>query len=221
MNGPTFSRSRPNPPSRPNVRDGERGIARTAAMVIALLLGVVATAAGHAVVYPEEAPAGAYQRYTLRVPTERPVATTRVEILFPEGVRVIAFDDVPGWTLETARREDGGGIVRAVWTGTLPPERFVEFGFIGVNPQEEAVLGWDVIQTYEDGEEVAWTGPPDSATPASTTRIRAAGAPMSGESVATAELRSAADGGLRTTLLVAVAALAVALVSLGLVLRPS
>jgi uncharacterized protein YcnI len=182
---------------------------RVAALVLALSFGWTHALGAHAVVFPAEAPTGAYQRYTLRVPNERDFATVAVAITFPAGVRVISFDEVPGWTLEaTAGPEGEYGAAR--WTGTLPVGRFVELGFIGVNPGEPTALKWDVVQTYADGTEVAWTGPVESATPASITQIVAPGAPVE---------PSAPSGGLGTAL--GGAALILALISLGLSLRPA
>src|SRR5688572_6459178 len=75
-----------------------------------------AAASAHAVVLPGDAPTGAFQRYVLRVPNERAFATLRVAITFPAGVRVISFDVVPGWTLETTAGAAEGSVSAAVWT---------------------------------------------------------------------------------------------------------
>ena len=179
-----------------------------------LVIAFAGAVLGHAVVYPAEAPPGAYQRYTLRVPNERAFPTERVAITFPAGVRVISFDEVNGWALETSSADEGVTFSGAVWSGTIPVGRFVEFGFIGVNPTEEATLKWDVVQTYQDGTVVEWTGPVDSATPASLTLVRAPVAPT-----APAE-EVAATPPSNTPTYLAGAALLLALVSLGLSLRP-
>lgn len=169
-------------------------------VAIGLLVLFPAALFAHAVVHPGVAPPGAYQRYVLTVPTEREVPTTRVEIVFPAQVTVVSFADVPGWALEV--RTDGAGrIVGAAWTGTLPPERFVEFPFVAVNPRAEATIAWPVTQTYAGGEVVEWAGPEGSDTPASVTRV------------------TTGDGRAMGAWLGA-AALVVGLVALGLALRP-
>jgi uncharacterized protein YcnI len=112
---------------------------RAAASSFVLLLGLTSVLSAHAVVFPPEAPTGAYQKYVLRVPNERDFATTRVTIAFPSGVRVISFDDVPGWTLEATPTSEGA-YAAATWTGMLGVGRFVELGFIGVNPGEPTTL---------------------------------------------------------------------------------
>ncbi|HET7693975.1 MAG TPA: DUF1775 domain-containing protein [Gemmatimonadota bacterium] len=150
---------------------GVRTSIRRAAALVLLLLFPVSLGA-HAVVQPAEAPPGAYQRYVLRVPTEREVPTTRVEIQFPAAVTVVSFADVPGWSLEVMT-DSAGRIVGAAWTGTLPPQRFVEFPFVAVNPREDLRIAWPVTQTYAGGEVVEWAGPEDSETPASVTVIAA------------------------------------------------
>jgi uncharacterized protein YcnI len=174
----------------------------------AALLGLLAPAAlfAHAVVHPEVAPPGAYQKYILRVPTERHVPTTRIEIRFPEAITVISFADVPGWEIEV-RTDEAGRIVGAIWTGTLPPQRFVEFPFVAVNPRAETTLTWPVTQTYDGGEVVEWFGPEGSDAPASMTRI--------------AEPGTVADGGSGWPVWAAVAALLVGLLALGFALRPA
>lgn len=157
---------------------------------------------GHAVVHPAVSVPAAYEKYVLRVPNERDVPTVRVELEFPAPVHVVSFADVPGWDL-TVERDGDGRITRAVWTGELPVDRFVEFPFVAVNPDEEARLAWPAWQTYAGGERVGWTGPEGSETPASTTTIEAG------------------DGGPGWATILGGAALAVALVALGLGLRPA
>ena len=137
-------------------------------------LAVPAVALAHAVVHPRTSAPGAYEKYVLRVPNEKDTAkTTRVEIRFPAAVRVVSFGDVAGWQLDVAR-DTTGRVTAATWTGSLSPERFVEFPFVAVNPREDTALVWPVYQTYSDGERVGWTGPEDGETPASVTRIGAA-----------------------------------------------
>jgi len=165
-----------------------------------------AVAFAHAVVYPKKSATGAYERYVLRVPNEKTVATTRVEIHFPDGMRITAFEDVPGWQLQVLT-DSAQRIVGAVWTGTLAPQRFVEFPFMAANPKAATQLVWPVHQTYAGNDRVDWTGAKGSKTPASVTSI----APVD----STAGAPAAASGQWVQWI-----ALILALVSLGLVLRP-
>lgn len=169
---------------------------------LALLLGIPVLAFGHAVVYPRTSAPGAYERYVLRVPNEKTTATTRVEIRFPSDLRVTSFEDVPGWQLEVVT-DSAKRVIGAVWSGTLPPQRFVELPFMAANPKTGDRLVWPAFQTYADGERVEWTGDEGSKRPASVTTLGS----------------QDARGG--SSKWVAWVALALALVSLGLVLsRP-
>jgi uncharacterized protein YcnI len=170
-----------------------------------LFLGLPGVALGHAVVFPQTSTPRAYEKYVLRVPNERDVPTTRIELRFPSEVRVVSFGDVLGWTLTTVT-DSAGNITGAVWTGTLPPERFVELPFVAVNPETDATLVWPAFQSYADGERVEWGGPADSERPAASTRIAATG--------------EAGEGtGSETALYLAGGALLLALLSLGVALR--
>lgn len=161
-----------------------------------------APALAHVTVWPRTAARGAYERYVVRVPNEKDVATTRVELRFPAEVRIASFQEVPGWQLEVLT-DSAGKVVGAVWTGTLPPKRFVELPFIGVNPRSGERIVWPAYQTYADGQRVEWTGASETKTPASVTTLTAA----------------AGGSPSRTALWVALGALLLSLVSLGLALR--
>jgi hypothetical protein len=124
----------------------------------------------HATVSPVTSRPGAYERYVLRVPNESDNATIRIEITFPDAVRVISFLDVPGWKLE-AKMDNTGRAISAAWTGMLPPERFVELPFVAVNPKSGSRVAWPVVQTYANGQRVEWFGPVGSERPASVTAI--------------------------------------------------
>jgi hypothetical protein len=179
-------------------------VARAVLCLVVMSLIVPSLVFGHAVVYPKASTTGAYEKYVLRVPNEKDVATTRVEIHFPAELRVSSFGDVPGWQLEVLT-DSAKKIVGAVWTGTLAPHRFVELPFVAANPKTAATLVWPVFQTYGSSEKVEWTGPQGSKTPASSTLIAPAA-----ESVAAAKAPSP---------LVSYAALVLAVLSLGLALR--
>ena len=85
---------------------------RAQLILVATLITVPSVALAHAVVFPKTSSPGAYEKYVLRVPNERDVPTTRVELHFPPGLRVVSFGDVAGWNLQvltdTAERIIGG-----------------------------------------------------------------------------------------------------------------
>ena len=173
-------------------------------LLAAAILVAAPRAHAHAVVYPKASAPGAYEKYVLRVPNEKGVATTRIEIRFPADVRVVSFADVAGWRLEV-QSDAAGRVTGAVWTGTLAPQRFVELPFVAVNPKSAVTIVWPAIQTYADGDRVEWTGPENDKHPASATVI--------GDAAATGR-----SGGV-ATFIMSVAGLALGMLSLGLVLR--
>lgn len=185
---------------------GARHAVLGALVAMGLTLLAASLALAHAVVYPKASKAGGYEKYVLRVPNEKAVATLRVEIRFPAELRVTSFGDVPGWQLEVLT-DSAKRITGAVWTGSLPPQRFVEFPFVGANPKTATRLVWPVYQTYAEGPRVEWTGAEGSKAPASATTISESGA----------DAPPASGGG--PTRWVPWAALAVALLGLGVALR--
>jgi uncharacterized protein YcnI len=191
------------PPSSHSVRAAVRRILAGVSLAVACLALQAAPAFAHVTVWPRTAAPGAFERYVVRVPNEKNTPTTRVEIHFPAEVRISSFLDVPGWQLQVLT-DSAGKITGAVWTGLLPPKRFVEFPFIGVNPKTGTTrLVWPAFQTYADGQVVQWTGPAGSKTQASAT-----------------ELTTRSSGGAGSmSLWIALAALGIALAGLGLALR--
>jgi len=176
-----------------------------ALLVLAAILVAPSIVFAHAVVFPKASKPGAYEKYVLRVPNERDVPTVRVEIHFPEGLRVVSFGDVAGWKLQVLT-DSAQRVTGATWTGVLPKERFVEFPFVAVNPKDSTSLAWPTYQTYEGGERVEWTGPDSSKTPVSSTMV---GDP------AVVPVKVS-----RTSLYISIIALALALTALGVALRP-
>jgi uncharacterized protein YcnI len=174
-------------------------------LIVAGILVAPSILFAHAVVFPKTSTPGAYEKYVLRVPNERDVPTLKVELHFPQGLRVVSFGDVPGWKLQVLT-DSAQRVMGAVWTGVLPKERFVEFPFVAVNPKDSTSLFWPTYQTYEGGERVEWTGPDSSKTPVSSTVVSdPAAVPVKVS---------------RTSLYMSVVALLFALTALGVALRP-
>lgn len=140
-------------------------------LAAATLFVAPAGAFGQAVLLPKISEAGAREKYVVRVSNEGSIATARVEIRFPRSVKVVSFADVPGWPLEIFG-DSANHVIGAAWTGSLPPQRFVEFSFIAVNPKTAVRLVWPIFQTYSTGERVDWTGKEDAKAPASVTTIQ-------------------------------------------------
>jgi uncharacterized protein YcnI len=125
----------------------------------------------HIRIAPAESAAGAREKYTMRVPNEKQVATIRVEGEFPAGLNIYDFEFKPGWKIDF-KKDDKGKITAATWTGRIVPYQFVEFGMLGINPKEATTLVWKFVQYYEDGSKEEFTGPVGSRLPSPITTLR-------------------------------------------------
>jgi uncharacterized protein YcnI len=128
----------------------------------------IATAMAHVVVTPGEVETDSFEVFTLRVPTEKSVPTTRVELFIPDGVTVTSVQPTPGWKI--ALKRTNGRVTSIVLRGKLPPERFQQFSFQARTPAQEGTITWKAFQTYRTGEVVRWTGEPGDEE-ASTTKV--------------------------------------------------
>jgi hypothetical protein len=128
------------------------------------------TAFGHIRIAPIESTQGAREKYTMRVPNEKQVATIRIEGEFPSGVNVYDFEFKPGWKLDF-KKDDTGKNSGATWTGKLVPYDFAEFGMLGLTTKDAASLVWKFVQYYEDGSKEEFTGPIGSRLPSPVTTL--------------------------------------------------
>ena len=136
-----------------------QGSSKTLLAIVVALVGFNggASAGAQVTVAPATSRAGVTERYLLRVENDRQQPVTRVEIGFPRSVNVVSLGEHSGW--EEQPRVAGNRLSAVVWTGSLAPGRFSEFGFIGVNPATTVRLVWPVIITYADSaRSVWWTG---------------------------------------------------------------
>ncbi len=137
----------------------------------ALALACASLMFAHIRIAPTESAPGAREKYTMRVPNEKQVATIRVEGEFPAGLDIYDFEFKPGWKIDF-KKDDNGKIVGATWIGKIVPYEFVEFGMLGINPKEGASLVWKFVQYYEDGSKEEFTGPLGSRLPSPVTTLR-------------------------------------------------
>ncbi|HEX2295266.1 MAG TPA: YcnI family protein [Actinomycetota bacterium] len=148
------------------------------ALAGAVLTAVAPAASAHVTVQPNEAVAGSFSRFVVRVPNERPDAgTTKVVVKLPP-LAFVSFEDREGWKrkvrmveldepLQVADTEITETVGRVTWKGgRIGPGEFTEFGFSARMPDGEESLVFEALQTYSSGEVVEWTGAPDSETPA-------------------------------------------------------
>ena len=81
----------------------------------------------HIRIAPTESNLGAREKYTMRVPNEKQVGSSKIEGEFPAGLQVYDFEFKPGWKIDF-KKDEKGNIIGATWTGKIQPYEFVEFG---------------------------------------------------------------------------------------------
>jgi uncharacterized protein YcnI len=157
----------------------------TAAVLVAVVALVPATAEAHVTLQPASQPKGASDVVVgFAVPNESAngANTTAVEIDFPTknpvlGVRAQA---IAGWTATVDRvtlskpvTTDDGEITEAVskvtWTATAGgygPDQYMIFSVLaGTLPSKGNQVVFKVLQTYSDGTVVSWIQPIVKGTP--------------------------------------------------------
>ncbi|MCD9024197.1 YcnI family copper-binding membrane protein [Cohnella silvisoli] len=181
-------------------------------LVLFLSIGFAGLASAHVTVQPKEVPAGSYQVFTVRVPSEKEAATTSVKLAIPDGVAVSRIEPKPDWTYEIEKGAEDK-FVSVTWKATgkgLGATEFGEFRVQGKVADDAKELVWKAYQTYSDGEVVEWTGAADADKPASVTAVTAAAGEGDGHGAAPSGASGEAedkDGRDTLTLSLAVAGL--------------
>lgn len=194
---------------------------------LALLAGGAAPALAHIDVLPAQVTQGEAQQFTIRVPNERDLPATRVQVDFPPQITVYSFAaPPPGWTMRTVTGPDKrfSGVV---YSGSLPVSQYVDFQVLGT-PFEAGTAIWKTRQTYADGsvkpwtaapekpgEESAETGPTDPG-PAAAVTVAEPGAAEATTTAPAATARTKDDSGAAIWLgVIAIAISALSLLALG------
>lgn len=141
--------------------------------MLAVLFVFAGVASAHVTVAPNQVPANSWQKFVVKVPTEKDIPTTKVKVVVPDGAEVMQVEPVPGWTFN-AVKDANGKITALTWTADgkgLLPGQFIEFPIMAKVAQDAKGLRWKAYQTYSDGSLVKWIGPEDSDHPASVTKI--------------------------------------------------
>jgi uncharacterized protein YcnI len=155
-----------------------RKIAALAAPSLAALMLFAAAASAHVTVAPAESGTGAWETYTLKVPSEKEAATVQVDLRIPAGAEFKQYEPAPGWKVTVE-----GNKVSWIATGEgILAGQFQRFYFTVKNPDTAGDIAWDAYQHYADGSLVQWSGEEDSATPHSVTEIVQSAAGGSGHS---------------------------------------
>jgi uncharacterized protein YcnI len=158
-----------------------------------LVVFAMPPAEAHVTVVPGEAPAGATQRYCIRMPSEKSVPTIGVEAELPPKLEVTGVESPAGWKV-TTRKDRQGRIVSASWDGgSIPPRHSLEFAVVGRNPETPTNLIWKAIQKYKDGSEVHWIGSSQAQFPAAVTYVREKRSKLSSTAVCSQEASPSSD----------------------------
>lgn len=127
----------------------------------------------HVTVNPATSGVSSWETYTIKVPVEKDMATTKITLKIPEGVEFQQYEPVPGWKV-SEQKDTSGKIKSVTWEATgegILPGQFQQFTFIAKNPDKEQKVPWDAYQQYKDGDIVEWTGDEKADKPHSFTTI--------------------------------------------------
>ncbi|WP_379153466.1 YcnI family protein [Paenibacillus sp. sgz5001063] len=166
-----------------------RKITILAAPSAAALMLLTAVASAHVTVAPAESTTGAWETYTLKVPSEKDAATVQIDLRIPEGAEFKQYEPVPGWKVAI----DGNKIS---WTSTgagIEAGQFQRFYFTAKNPDTAGEIAWDAYQHYADGSLVQWSGDEGADTPHAITEIVQAASGSSGHSHSSADMSAGAQ----------------------------
>lgn len=142
-------------------------------MALLIIFATLPSASAHVTVHPNESSTDAWEKYSVRIPVEKDIHTTEVELRIPKGINFVNVMPVDHWDYKLAKDENEN-ITSVTWTATgdgIGPNEFIEFFFVASNPSEPGEFSWEALQTYEDDSVVEWTGEPDADEPASVTKV--------------------------------------------------
>jgi uncharacterized protein YcnI len=122
----------------------------------------------HVVVRPDSVAVAARQVFTVSVPNEKDNPTIAVRVVMPEGLQSVTPNVKPGWRIDIKKEGTGedAKVTEVSWTGgSIPAGQRDEFLFQSQAPASTTTLIWKAYQTYQDGTVVSWDQDP-KATPA-------------------------------------------------------
>lgn len=129
------------------------GLCFAGVVVASLALGA-SSAFAQVRILPQKSQPGSTETYVLQLANTHQQAITRVEVRFPRSVRVISLGEPPNWPVQAFNADQR--LSAAAWSGELPPGRYAEFRFLGINGPKSVTLIWPVLITYADSARVAW-----------------------------------------------------------------
>lgn len=155
--------------------------------LVTLGLLIAASVSAHVVVKPNSVGIGAFQVFTMGVPSEKDIPTIGLKLMLPEGLNFVTPNVKPGWSVVVKTQATGKKItdddgmqvdemkpVEIDWTGgSVPAGQRDEFNFQAQVSATPTILAWKAYQTYQDGSVVAWDQTPgnDAKNPYSVTQV--------------------------------------------------
>lgn len=167
------------------------------AAVMSLFL-FASMASAHVTVQPKQTTQGAYEVFTVRVPSEKEnVSTTSVKVKVPDGVAVSRVEPKPGWKYELEQAADTKAITSITWTAEgsgLAQTEFTDFRMSGKVADDATQLQWKAYQTYSDKSVVEWVEAEGGDHPASVTTVAAGTGEGDGHGAPASDAQAAAGG---------------------------
>jgi uncharacterized protein YcnI len=142
-------------------------------MAFLFIFLIAPSASAHVTVNPGESSTDAWEKYSVRIPVEKDINTTKLELKVPKGINLVSVMPAVNWDYEF-EKDENDNITAVTWTATdegIGQNEFAEFYFIAANPSEPGEFSWEAFQTYEDDSVVEWVGAPDADEPASVTKV--------------------------------------------------
>lgn len=187
------------------------------AAMFAAAIALGGAASAHVTVNPSTATQGGFAKLTFRVPTEREVATTKLEVAFPveQPLAFVSVKPHAGWSYQVTKAKLATPITvfgeqlteavsRITWTAAsgngIKPGEFDEFDVsVGPLPTVDSMV-FKALQTYADGEVVRWidlrtSGAADPEHPAPVLSLAAASPAPTGSASSSAGVSSGAGAG--------------------------
>src|SRR5699024_1590536 len=132
----------------------------TSLIALILIFAFATVVSAHVTVHPEESSTDAWEKYSVRIPVEKDMNTTEVELKVPEGIDLVNV--MPKEKRDYDLQKDGNDIITAVtWTATgdaIGPNEFTELNFMAAKPSEPGEFSWEAYPTYEHDSGVEWIG---------------------------------------------------------------
>ncbi|CAN5154195.1 hypothetical protein BH09PAT2_BH09PAT2_10810 [soil metagenome] len=119
-----------------------------------VFLSTVGNVFAHVTLDPKQAAVGR-QVYGIRVPNEKDIPTTKLEVIIPEGIEVTGILPIAGWNHIEEKNKDI--ITKITWSGgKINSGEYMVFNLSTNYTGNPKSMVWKVYQTYSDGDIVAW-----------------------------------------------------------------